>query len=158
MTGQTSAERGVDAHGFNCAEGIEGESERLALAGAGVIAKQETQRDGPRKFRRSANATIRCVVSRRNLFVGLVQNNGLQITRGRRLCADNLNELLSGPPGRLRDGIVLLSPRVSDLLLKRFELFRRTVRAAEQRVAVGSEHYVERPAGASRCGFDLRDI
>src|SRR5260370_3367270 len=123
-----------------------------------MIAKQETQRDWPRKFRRSAKATIRCVVSRRNLFVGLVQNSGLQIARGRRLFADNLNELLSGAPGSLRDGIVLLAPRVSDLLQKRFELVRRKVGASEKRFAVGSEHYGERPAGASRCGFDIGDI
>src|SRR6266478_6101516 len=94
-TVKTSAELVVDAAAFHCAERIEGHVESVALAGANVVAKQKTEGGGPRKFRRSAKAAIRCVVSRRNLFVGLVKNSGLQITRGRRLCADNLNELLS---------------------------------------------------------------
>src|SRR5260370_22822865 len=106
ITVKTSAELIVNATAFHCTERIKGHIERLALAGARVIAKQETQRDGPRKFRRSANATIRCVVSRRHLFVGLVKNNGLQITRVRRLSADNLKELLNGAPCSLPDGIV----------------------------------------------------
>src|SRR5438445_5904695 len=90
ITMKTSAELVVDATAFHCAERIEGHIERLALAGANVVAKQKTEGDWPREFRRSAKATIRCVVSRCNLFVSLVKNRGLQFARGQRLFTDNL--------------------------------------------------------------------
>ena len=93
----------VDATTLHRTERVKRHFEGLALTGASVMAKQETQRDRPRKFRCSAEAAVRGVVSRRNLFVCLVKNSGLQIARGWRLFANNLNELLSGAPRGLID-------------------------------------------------------
>src|SRR5260221_712661 len=75
----------------------------VPLTGTSVIAKQETQRDRPRKFWCSTEAAVRGVEGRGNLFISLIENCGLQIAQASRLFADNLSELLSGAPRGLSD-------------------------------------------------------
>jgi hypothetical protein len=93
---RSSAQLIVDAAAFHRAQRVEGHVGGVVLPGASVITKQETQHYRPRKFRCPAKPAVGGVVSRRNLFVGLVKNRGSQITRGRRLFADNFDELPCG--------------------------------------------------------------